>query len=196
MSERKSNKSGRTRDHIATVAAALFERDGYQGVTMEQIAAAAGVARGTLYNHFPLKDAVLAHWMHARLARELAPLMQEALSRDRFVSRVATLLDASAQWWEQHRQYAAPYIRYRFDEVREGQAGQDASDMIDAYAALISQAQQTGELRSDMSAERLARYLHYLYLCAVMEWLEDGQSALADGFAQMLEFFLQGAEAR
>lgn len=196
MSELKSNKSSRTRDHIATVAAALFERDGYQGVTMEQIAAAAGVARGTLYNHFPLKDAVLAHWMHARLARELAPLMQEALSRDRFVSRVATLLDASAQWWEQHRQYAAPYIRYRFDEVREGQAGQDASDMIDAYAALISQAQQTGELRSDMSAERLARYLHYLYLCAVMEWLEDGQSALADGFAQMLEFFLQGAEAR
>ncbi len=46
---------------------------GYESVTMEQIAAAADVARGTLYNHFPFKEAVLAYWIHGQLAKDLRP---------------------------------------------------------------------------------------------------------------------------
>lgn len=191
--DRASRRRNATRDRIATAASALFERHGYPAVTMEQIAAHADVARGTLYNHFPVKEAVLAHWMHAQLASDLTPLMQRILSQSSFATRMATLLEASAHWWEGHRQYAVPYIRYRFQQTGQQVGERPSSDMIGVHAQLIAHAQSARELRSDVPAARLAHYLHYLYLCALMSWLEEEESALSEGFGQMLDFFLQGA---
>jgi AcrR family transcriptional regulator len=192
-------KRQRTRDRLAQVAFELFETHGYDAVTMDQIATAADVARGTLYNHFAVKEAVLAHWMHAQLARDLAPLMQEAMRRTNFNGRLATLLEASAGWWEEHRRYLAPYVRYRFQSVGQEQpaeAERPTSEMVTVYALLIEQGQKDGELRQDASVARLALYLHYLSLCALLRWLADPDLTLADEFADVLEFFNQGAMAR
>lgn len=193
MVDRTARKRRQTRDHIAATAHALFERDGYEAVTMEQIAVQADVARGTLYNHFPVKEAVLAHWMHAQLEADLGTLVAAVMGRDSFHSRVATLLDASAQWWENHRHYAAPYIRFRFQQVRDADEEQHSSDLIPLYARLIADAQQAGELRQDASPDRLALYLHFLYLASVMTWLGKPGIPLAQEFSQALTFFVQGA---
>src|SRR4051794_32187412 len=40
---------------IVQVAVRLFERHGFNGVTMEDIAAAASISRRTLFRHFPSK---------------------------------------------------------------------------------------------------------------------------------------------
>ena len=185
---RRSRKRLQTRDHLASVALALFERDGFDSVTMEQIAAEADVARATLYNHFPVKEAVLVHAMHAQLAQDLEPLIARVLAVSGFVDRMTLLLDASAGWWALHRQYAAPYIRFRFQDVHN-----DASEMLSAYTGLIAQAQASGELRSAVPADRSARYLHYLYLSGLMAWLADPGLRLTDEFRQALDFFMRGA---
>ncbi|HQT38195.1 MAG TPA: TetR/AcrR family transcriptional regulator [Acidocella sp.] len=48
------------RNRIIAGAAAVFMRDGYEGASMSQIAAAAHVSKGTLYNYFPGKEALFA----------------------------------------------------------------------------------------------------------------------------------------
>ncbi|KRE89061.1 TetR family transcriptional regulator [Frateuria sp. Soil773] len=195
-STRTDRKRARTRDHLAATAQALFERHGYEAVTMEQIAAGADVARGTLYNHFPLKEAVLAHAMHAQLANDLAPLLRRVMARRSVQARLAGVMQASAQWWEAHRGYAAPYIRYRFQALADGQAGEGDSDMLRLYASLIAQAQAKGEIRDDIAATLLSSHLHFLYLGAVLRWLENRQARLADELAGALAFFMAGAAAR
>jgi AcrR family transcriptional regulator len=52
-------KTQRTRAAIAAAALELFERQGYETTTMEQIAAAAEVAPTTLYRYFPTKESTL-----------------------------------------------------------------------------------------------------------------------------------------
>lgn len=54
---RRDRKRLQTLNHLASAAMRLFERDGFKAVTMERIAAEADVAKGTLYNHFPTKEA-------------------------------------------------------------------------------------------------------------------------------------------
>ncbi|NUT13535.1 MAG: TetR/AcrR family transcriptional regulator [Cupriavidus sp.] len=192
--DRMVRKRKQTRDRIAAAAHTLFERDGYEGVTMEQIAAQADVARGTLYNHFPVKEAVLVYWMHNELEQDLqAAVADYVLTRESFVARVATLWHGSADWWEHHRQYAAPYIRFRFQQVRDGMEQQTSSDMLPLYVQLIEQAQQDGEIRADTAAARLAHYLHFLYLSAVMTWLSGPDVHLEDELGKALDFFMQGA---
>src|SRR6185312_394283 len=52
-------------EHMGLVARQLFASHGYAQVTMEQVAAQAGVSKRTLYKYFPAKEALLdesAHW--------------------------------------------------------------------------------------------------------------------------------------
>lgn len=191
-----TGKRQRTRDRIAQAGVALFQAQGFEATTMEQVAAAADVVRGTLYNHFPVKEAIVVHWLHAQLADALGPLMAEAMARPSFLARVGTVLDASAQWWERHRGFAAPYVRYRFQEVREGEGDEPTSDIIPAYARLVREGQATGELSATIDAERLAAYLHFLSLCALLDWVANPKTALAQRYADALEFFMEGARAR
>jgi TetR/AcrR family transcriptional regulator of autoinduction and epiphytic fitness len=189
-------KRERTRERIANAGVALFQAQGFDDTTMEQIAVAADVVRGTLYNHFPVKEAVVVHWLHAQLDQALGPLMEQAMRRRTFRRRVGALLDASATWWEQHRDFAAPYIRHRFQEVRESQGDEPSSAMIPAYEELILAGQESGELSRDIPAIRLASYLHFLSLYALLDWLGNPRTPLSRRFSETLDFFLEGARTR
>jgi hypothetical protein len=153
------------------------------------------VVRATLYNHFPVKEAVLACRLHELLAQHLQLFMQAAPPSATLMARLESLLASSAQWWEAHRQYAAPYVRYRFQKF-EGASVDSSSDMVEAYASLIAAARKSGELRTDDTPQQLANYLHFLYLCALTTWLGNPDTALADELSRVLKFFIRGAANR
>lgn len=48
------------RRRVVEAARAEFLRDGFRGASVDRIAVAAGVAKQTLYNHFPSKEALFA----------------------------------------------------------------------------------------------------------------------------------------
>jgi AcrR family transcriptional regulator len=57
-----------TRERIIQVAAKLFIKDGWESTTTRSIAAAAGIAAGTLFNYFDSKEAVVAELISEALA--------------------------------------------------------------------------------------------------------------------------------
>jgi AcrR family transcriptional regulator len=58
LRSRAGNAMGRTRAAVLDGAARAVEKHGSRRATMSDIASFAGVAKGTLYNHFRTKDAV------------------------------------------------------------------------------------------------------------------------------------------
>ena len=50
------------RENIYKTALDLFQTRGYDVTTMQQIASAAGIGKGTFFNHFPSKDCVVQEW--------------------------------------------------------------------------------------------------------------------------------------
>lgn len=193
---RRERKRAQTLDHLARTAYRLFESHGFDNVTMEQIAAEADVAKGTLYNHFPIKEAVLAHWIHGELGADLAPLLAGVDPQAGFAAAVSHLLDASADWCEQHRVYLSPYLRFRFMDIATAPSGEDgagASDLIQAFGFFIGAGQRAGELRSDIAASHLAELFHHLYFGALMRWLAVPGLALREEFAVATKLFVEGA---
>lgn len=85
-------KALRTRESIVDAALSLYETQGYDVTTMEEIAAAAEVGTSTLYRYFPTKDQILldgmmegngrlASYFEARPASEdVATALGEALN--------------------------------------------------------------------------------------------------------------------
>jgi AcrR family transcriptional regulator len=67
LGDRRAAKKAQTREHIRSVAHDLFERHGFDSVTIADIARTADVAVQTVFNHFPTKEELFfdgrVHWM-------------------------------------------------------------------------------------------------------------------------------------
>lgn len=63
IAERKEREFQRREDEILTAARRLLSRDDWRSVTIEEIAQAAEIGKGTVYKHFPSKED-----LYARLA--------------------------------------------------------------------------------------------------------------------------------
>lgn len=66
------------RAQILRGAAAVFAADGYEGASMAQIAAIAGVSKGTLYNHFDSKAALFGCYVQEECDRNLRHIFDGA----------------------------------------------------------------------------------------------------------------------
>lgn len=202
---RPPRKRERTADHLSATAFRLFEAFGFGAVTMEQIAAEAGVAKATLYAHFPVKEALLAH----RLREDIAAGMQEraaALAAQRtFESRMRYLLTESAQWHSARRAYLPAYMRYltsqaRYGEERASPAASKAAPIDNGGRAILTKmfaaGQQSGDVDPRLDASMLAASVESLLFGAVAGWLEDPSIDLATRFLAVFDLAMYGMAKR
>lgn len=192
----RARKRQSVRETVTSVAGQLFRQDGYEAVTMERVAQAADVARGTLYNHFPTKDHILAAWVHQELARDLGSLPLAALASEEFAAGAAQLLGLSARWCAAHRDLLPAYLRFCFLDMQSPEAAHGGDGLLALYARMIGNSQASGGIRADLPAPYLATMFHHLYLGALMRWLADPALSLDAEFSCALGLFLQGCAAR
>lgn len=75
--QRTTHSEEATRTRIVRAAQKLFARQGYDGTTTRDLAAAAGVAEGTLFRHFANKKAILIEVATAGWVEILTDLLTE-----------------------------------------------------------------------------------------------------------------------
>ena len=104
--------SEQTRQRILDAAYGLFRRKGYTRVSMDEIAAATGVTKRTLYYHFESKDALLATVLEAqhRLALAAFRTFGDKLS-GRPEAIIDTLFRDLAVWSDQPRWAGSGFTR-------------------------------------------------------------------------------------
>lgn len=88
----KPNPESDCRSRLIEAARQEFSRDGFRGASVDRIAAAAGVAKQTLYNHFPSKEALFEETIRLGV-RDIVVELDDAPGdiRDRLVAFSAAL---------------------------------------------------------------------------------------------------------
>jgi AcrR family transcriptional regulator len=88
------------RQHIVETAYALFKRDGFHATGIDTIIAEAGVAKMTMYRHFPSKDVLIVEvldWRAQRFERQLDQLAEVGGSPEQ---KIARILDWYGRWFQ------------------------------------------------------------------------------------------------
>ena len=192
---RRERKREQTANHLASTAFRLFEAHGYDSVAMEQIAAEADVAKGTLYNYFPVKEALLAHQFREEIAAGMIGLEPMLVQQRDFRARMEGLLKASAHWNASRRKYLPQYLRFRMTEIGT-QPGTSSSSQHSGVHRILETlfrvAQEQGEVRTDLAPTELAWLFEFMCMGAVMIWLRLLDDSLEQRFLLALEVLIDG----
>ena len=170
-SRRERNKADR-RQRIYQSAMQLFESRGFQATTFSDIAREAGVSRGTVFNYFPYKEALLIEYFGRHLEALRSKLdRRRAEAGDDPVEELFFLFDELARFVDDHRKLVLPlsYELLNPDPERSRRAYL-ALPLGDLLREVLTRARSARTVRDDYSRERLARTLANAYFITTMQW--------------------------
>ena len=186
----RERKKLKTREAIQRTAMRLFEKQGYEETTIEEIAAAAEISPSTFFNYFPTKEDVVLFDAYDPMAIQ----MFRDLPKDEPLSvglrKVLEALSAALE-----RDEHVIFTRGRlFLEVPELRAR--VWDEVERTQLLITQvlAERTGRRPDDFELRVIARILIAALFEASLEWMRtEGRQGLVELFNRAIDVVESGA---
>ncbi|CAL9273347.1 hypothetical protein SUDANB5_01804 [Streptomyces sp. SudanB5_2050] len=164
----------RNRERLLEVAAAAFAEHG-EGASLDEIAKRAGVGTGTLYRHFPTRQALLEAAYLGRI--EAIAARADAVAAERAPG------EALREWLDE---LAAGMMQVRGMRALLGTAVTADGSTVDtacgdclraAAGRLVRAAQEAGALRRDVEPIEVLRLVHAVATASGATAGEDGGSA-------------------
>jgi len=195
---RKARERAQRRGDVLAAARRLFARKGYARGTMVEIAGAAELALGTLYQLFPSKEAILYHLLESYIdgltARVRAAIEGAADPREQLARVVQAQLEFSQENADVLRLYLSGWIGYEFTVRRR--FGEQIDDKYEEYLRLLAGVFSRGSRSGVFANEpprRLAVALGGMIHTLIRRWLrERGLDLAAEGKA-LLRLMMDGA---
>jgi AcrR family transcriptional regulator len=175
------SESPSARERLITTSYELFTRRGICDVGVDEVVAKAGVAKATLYRHFPSKDDLVLAFMDRR-AEVWTGEVIDRQPRERAEDpkeQLLALFDVLDEWFHRRSDYeACSFVKVLFEVGAEGRIGKACIAHLDRIRDILrARAEQAG-LRD---AEDLAWSLNILVkgsiVCAAEGDLDSARRA-------------------
>ena len=158
----KINKKQRTKNKILSTTIKLFEEFGIENVTMEQIFSTAGIAKGTLYNHFSSKEEIIASYIENTFVKQekirLSNFQNYTTTREKLIY-IFTELTIRV---EKNQELFEKYIIFRMQEmVTFNQEKKSGFSKISNY--LIDDGINNGEISNTIPKNFLLDFFDFIF---------------------------------
>lgn len=183
-----SSRAAKTREALFDAAAKLFVERGYEETTMADIAAAAGTARRTAFNHFPNKGDIPMVWV-----RQIA---------DHAIDEVAAVTaDDVAKGIRGYFRVISEAVESEPELSRQMMLGWTAalgparyeSQLLADVAPLLELGQDHGQICKDVDVAVVARALSDVLQGAVFRWVREPDIVLHKTVDSVIELVLRAA---
>ncbi len=193
---RRERKKEETKQRILEEALQLFQQQGIANTTIEGITEAADIGKGTFYNYFDSKEAVITYYLtnETDLRMQLArPILLEIPDTK---SRLVFILEGWVQFVREHRELVRIQMSQSFKDLLAFRKAEHDPIGFDKFLAeIIEWGQEIGDIRKDLAPADLGQYLQLLifgpgsWYCAVSE-----EFPLEVKISEALSLFLEGAQ--
>lgn len=192
---RHDRRKAETKAKIFKVAVDLFLAQGYEKTTIEQITALADVAKGTFFNHFPSKEALLGFLGEMRVEKLQEMLSREVSNLQNSKEKIQRVLHILCEENECNKEMTALISREMFSKQLISMNEEKESQRIlkDALVLILKEGQQSGEFRPNFQPEHAANLIVSSYFYTLLQWLEsEMKQSLGKELADHLEIILAG----
>jgi len=161
----REERARRTKAKIRRVAGELIVARGIDATTVDAIAAAAKVAKGTFYLHFKSKEDLVLEYAHRRLehVRSVLPEILMLGSMREALRKVVEVVVKGKDWHPEIVKIVVLKIAASFDRLR-------AIDLRNTLLPVIELGVARGELRTDIELPILASFVADTIYCGLRNW--------------------------
>jgi AcrR family transcriptional regulator len=167
---RRERKAAEMRERIFQAAIELIAERGLAQVTVEQITEKADVGKGTFFNYFPSKEAVLTYFGTTQVAR-----LQEALANGEVTGSAREKTACVLELLARHADISPQLARGLFIAALSGQSAPDLHGpniwhMQSVLAEIIREGQACGEFKNHHDPAYAAQFMLGQYFLGMLGW--------------------------
>jgi AcrR family transcriptional regulator len=193
-----SLREGRTAhspESLLAVAAQVFTERGYDGTSMEHLAAASGLSKSSIYHHVPSKEALLERALDRALAALFAVLDEPGAVAGAAGGRVAYIVRRVLDTLIAEQPYVTLLLRVHGNSAVEQGALARRREFDQRVIRLVQEAMATGEFRSDADPAIVTR-LVFGMVNSLTEWWRPGRGDPRAVGDEVLRLVLDGLRSR
>ncbi len=183
------------RDRLLAAAADEFARLGLAGANINQISLSAGLAKGTVYNYFPSKEALFLAVVEQ--ACVLAAEGADDIPRETTRERLRAVLASDVAWAREHEAFARVLLREVFtsDSRFYPRVIEAAAPFISRVREIIADGVARHEIRAEPPPEELALlFVGLADVALIQHWGSGGAWPQLDQLPELVvDLFLGGA---
>jgi len=161
-----------TRQRIFNTAVSLFLEKGYDSVTIDEICRSVGLTKGAFYSHFKSKDQIVLERMLAvdeHYRTDILPLVENLESSiDKVLSFVRLVIAHMAELGKATVRIA--YLTQIGYDEKLSAIMTEKRTLYKIIQALVAEAQEKGELRSDLSSAQITQVIIHNIRGIVYNW--------------------------
>lgn len=196
---RREEKREATRQDILAAAGILFIKKGYDATSVDDIAEAANVAKGTLYYHFKSKDEVLLGLSIGYLKRLNDSVDRSIAKGDPPLDILVETLRSLARDTQAYKDLSRHFFLAMFGEMKtqpfECPYMSDPASLPNIVTKIVKAAQERGDVETTLDAQELGAMISGLAHHAQVTWIVgDEKRALVDKVEQWVRVILRGVE--
>ena len=192
---RRERKRELTKQGLINAAIELFVAKGYDETTIDDIVAAADVAKVTFYYYFKSKEEIILE-IKENTVQEVLSRAETLLGEQVPASEILhALVTDIARWTEKNWQLLKSFAAQRFGPMMKGCDEHEKSlRFVLLLEQIIKHGQKTGQFRKGIDAPRMANLLMLAVMNEQFSWIEEGRkkSTLTSRMEDCLDFMLNG----
>ena len=190
MSGVREQKKQQTRKAIIDAAIRLFTEKGFEQTSMDELARAAGVGKGTIYGYFKAKEEIFLAYCEAEIDFAFAALDRKLDEDASLVEQLVAQMMGQITFVTKNREFGRIFVRERaFPGENTKLASRDLDvRYLSKLEEVLSRAQERGELPKESDRILLIGHLHALYIMVLSSFYHGDVTSLdnAETFAHAL----------
>ena len=187
VARRPRGRPGYDQDTVLRRAIDLFNRQGYDATSINDLAGDLGITKSAIYHHFPSKEALLSAALDEALEGLTAAVASaaDATRDERAYDRLRATIESSVAILASHLPAVTLLLRVRGNSPLEQSALARRRHIDEQLASLVRQAVDEGDLRSDIDPDVISRLVFGL-VNSLVDWYRPDGSMPPDHLAAAL----------
>lgn len=188
-------------DLILEAAEEMLIKKGYYNASMDEIAAQAGVAKGTLYQHFPTKEDLFFALIEKALARFEQVVQQAALSSENARQKLGHIM---SYVYGEHRGehiYLLQLLHRNRElsqrlQAKKSRSGERINQVIAQIRCIVEEGKAEGCFTTTVATDLIVHFFLHMLAYSGDEHLPDQLEGMPEEFVPQLERLLfQGIQS-
>lgn len=196
---RVERRQAETKKKVIKVAMRLINEQGFDATTMEQIAEESDIAKGTLYNYFPAKEAIISGYIYETLKGQHQERLELLSELPDTRARMRYMFHELIAGIKRQKDIFERYLVYQMQQIISLREPEDLekSGVYQLGGEIIRLGQQQGEIRDDVLVVALQDLFEFSLIEVAKQFYMDPDNFDADRvIEQCIDLFLNGTGRR